>query len=119
MDPVPVELPGPLLEALQRSNRALDLEKIAAAYRFASDAHAGQVRRSGEPYVTHLAAVATILADLLGSGVDETLIAAALLHDVVEDTRKSPRAAWSYEAPQPKMQQVDHWIGFWEDVRIE
>lgn len=86
MDPVPAELPGPLLEALQRSNRALDLEKIGAAYRFAVDAHGSQLRKSGEPYVTHLAAVATILADLLGSGVDNTLIEGALLHDVVEDT---------------------------------
>jgi len=86
MVPVPADLPGPLLEALQRSNRALDLEKIAAAYRFVVDAHGSQARKSGEPYVTHLAAVATILADLLGSGVDTTLIEAALLHDVVEDT---------------------------------
>jgi len=86
MDPVPAELPGPLLEALQRSNRTLDLEKIGAAYRFAVDAHGSQLRKSGEPYVTHLTAVATILADLLGSGIDNTLIEGALLHDVVEDT---------------------------------
>src|SRR6185436_11685356 len=86
MVPVPADLPGPLLEALQRSNRALDLEKIAAAYGFVVDAHGSQARKSCEPYVTHLAAVATILADLLGAGVDNTLIEGALLHDVVEDT---------------------------------
>jgi GTP pyrophosphokinase len=86
MVPVPADLPGPLLEALQRSNRTLDLEKIAAAFRFAAESHGDQLRRSGEPYVSHLVAVATILADLLGSGVDETLIEAALLHDVIEDT---------------------------------
>ena len=39
-------------------------------------------------------------------------------YDVVEGTVRSPRAAWSYEAPQPKMKPVDHWIGFWEDVEI-
>ena len=32
---------------------------------------------------------------------------------------RSPRAAWSYEAPQPKMKEIDHWIGFWEDVEIK
>ena len=39
-------------------------------------------------------------------------------YDVVEGDRRSPRAAWSYEAPQPKMKPVDHWMGFWEDVEI-
>ena len=39
-------------------------------------------------------------------------------YDVVEGGTKSPRAAWSYEAPQAKMKPVDHWIGFWEDVAI-
>lgn len=39
-------------------------------------------------------------------------------YDVVEGEAKSPRAAWSYEAPRAKMQPVDHWIGFWEDVEI-
>jgi uncharacterized protein (DUF427 family) len=40
-------------------------------------------------------------------------------YDVVEKDGRSPRAAWSYEAPQAKMQSVDHWIGFWEDVAIQ
>lgn len=39
-------------------------------------------------------------------------------YDVVEDGKSSPRAAWSYEAPQTKMKEVDHWIGFWEDVAV-
>ncbi|HSI02777.1 MAG TPA: DUF427 domain-containing protein [Reyranella sp.] len=39
-------------------------------------------------------------------------------YDVVEGAAKSPRAAWSYEAPQTKMKPVDHWIGFWEDVTV-
>ena len=86
MNPVPDDPLGPLLEALQRSGRALDPTKIRAAYDFASRAHGAQQRLTGEPYVTHSVAVARILADLLGSGVDETLVEAALLHDVVEDT---------------------------------
>ena len=39
-------------------------------------------------------------------------------YDVVEGGKTSPRAAWSYEAPQAKMKPVDHWIGFWEDVTV-
>jgi uncharacterized protein (DUF427 family) len=40
-------------------------------------------------------------------------------YDVAEEGESSERAAWSYEAPRPSMKQVDHWIGFWEDVEIE
>ena len=40
-------------------------------------------------------------------------------YDVVEGTRRSERAAWSYEAPRPAMKQVDHWVGFWDDVDIQ
>jgi uncharacterized protein (DUF427 family) len=39
-------------------------------------------------------------------------------YDVAADATRSVRAAWSYEAPRPAMKQVDHWIGFWEDVEI-
>lgn len=39
-------------------------------------------------------------------------------YDVMDATRRSDRAAWSYEAPLEKMKPVDHWIGFWEDVEI-
>lgn len=39
-------------------------------------------------------------------------------YDVVGNGALSPRAAWSYEAPRSSMKQVDHWIGFWEDVKI-
>ena len=39
-------------------------------------------------------------------------------YDVVEGTELSARAAWSYEAPQASKKQVDHWIGFWEDVEV-
>ena len=39
-------------------------------------------------------------------------------YDVVEGGSKSPRAAWSYEAPLSKMKSIDRWIGFWEDVEV-
>jgi uncharacterized protein (DUF427 family) len=39
-------------------------------------------------------------------------------YDVAQDAARSKRAAWSYEAPRPSMSQVDHWIGFWEDVEV-
>ena len=40
-------------------------------------------------------------------------------YDIAQDAARSERAAWSYEAPHGSMKQVDHWIGFWEDVEIE
>lgn len=40
-------------------------------------------------------------------------------YDVVAGAARSSRAAWSYEAPGAAMKQVDHWIGFWEDVEME
>ena len=40
-------------------------------------------------------------------------------YDVAADTARSERAAWSYEAPRASMKQVDHWIGFWNDVEIK
>ena len=60
-----------------------DVELIRRAGIAAINAHEGQLRRTGEPYVTHPIAVAGIAADL---GLDEITIAAALLHDAVEDT---------------------------------
>ena len=60
-----------------------DLALIERAYAAAERAHAGQKRKSGEPYITHPVAVAQILADL---GIGSKTIAAALLHDTVEDT---------------------------------
>jgi len=58
-------------------------ERITDAFEFAAQAHEGQTRASGEPYITHPVAVAGILADLK---MDADCIMAALLHDVVEDT---------------------------------
>ena len=62
----------------------LDVELLARAYRFSDRAHANQVRKNGEPFVTHCVHVAKILADL---GVDSTTVACGLMHDVVEDTQ--------------------------------
>lgn len=76
-----------LLEGLEakikQSGMAYDLEKIITAYEFASAAHEGQMRRSGDPYVSHPVAVAEILIEL---GLDTDSIIGGLLHDVVEDT---------------------------------
>ncbi len=58
-------------------------KSVKRAYFFAEQAHYGQVRRSGEPYVTHPLAVATILADM---HMDHQSLMAAMLHDVIEDT---------------------------------
>jgi GTP pyrophosphokinase len=60
-----------------------DIEKIREAYLFAAEAHKGQVRKSGEPYIEHPVAVAEILVNMQ---MDVTSAVAALLHDVVEDT---------------------------------
>src|SRR6056297_2330625 len=57
--------------------------QIRRAYYFAEQAHIGQIRRSGEPYVTHPLAVARILADM---HMDHQSLMAAMLHDVIEDT---------------------------------
>src|ERR1700680_1291405 len=63
--------------------REEEREVLQRAYSLAERAHEGQSRLSGEPYVTHPAAVAGILADL---GLDADTLVAALLHDTVEDT---------------------------------
>jgi len=60
-----------------------DVERVQAAYDFAYQAHEGQRRRSGEPYITHPVAVADLLADLK---LDAQTLIAAILHDVMEDT---------------------------------
>ena len=68
--------------ALERHADRLDLELIDRALRFSASAHRGQKRMSGEEFISHSIAVATIL---IGQFVDSISIAAALLHDVVED----------------------------------
>ena len=80
--PVTSEVDG-ILSTLSARRGGEDLELVRRAHAYASKAHAGQRRLSGEPYITHPVAVATIIADL---GLDTVSAAAALLHDAVEDT---------------------------------
>ncbi len=77
------ELLVPVLNAFLRRHPGDDTSMIVRAAETATLAHAGQTRRSGEPYITHPIAVAGIVADL---GLDAQTVAAALLHDAVEDT---------------------------------
>ncbi len=73
-----------LLNIYLSSNHRKKVEIIDKAFKFARDAHKGIRRRSGEPYIMHPIAVATIVSQEIGLG--STSISAALLHDVVEDT---------------------------------
>ncbi len=73
----------PLLSLHQSMFPHIDMEALRRAYAVAEAHHRGQLRRSGEPFITHPLAVATILAEL---GMDTTTLVAALLHDTVEDT---------------------------------
>src|SRR6478609_2849925 len=85
-----------VLEPLFAVHRSLhpkaDLKLVQRAYEVAEKAHSGQFRKSGDPYITHPLAVATILADL---GMDTTTLVAALLHDTVEDTEYTLQDATS------------------------
>ncbi|WP_051197299.1 RelA/SpoT family protein [Jonesia quinghaiensis] len=73
----------PLMRALRNNHPKADVSLIERAYVTAEKAHRGQLRKSGDPYITHPVAVATILAEL---GMTPSTLAAALLHDTVEDT---------------------------------
>ena len=72
-----------LLRVVKLNHPKSDLTIVERAYMVAELAHQGQMRKSGEPYITHPIAVSQILADL---GIGPITIAAALLHDTVEDT---------------------------------
>jgi GTP diphosphokinase / guanosine-3',5'-bis(diphosphate) 3'-diphosphatase len=74
----------PLIRTVRTTHPKADIRKIERAYELAARLHAGQSRRSGDPYITHPLAVATILAEL---GMPHDTICAALLHDTVEDTQ--------------------------------
>ena len=73
----------PLVRAVKAHHPRADVSTIEKAYKTAEYWHRGQTRKSGEPYVTHPVAVATILAEL---GMTPPTLVAALLHDTVEDT---------------------------------
>jgi GTP diphosphokinase / guanosine-3',5'-bis(diphosphate) 3'-diphosphatase len=75
-----------LLRTVRKNHPKSDLSVIERAYKAAEKAHEGQTRQSGEPYISHPLAVSQILADL---GIGPVTIAAALLHDTVEDTNYS------------------------------
>lgn len=75
-----------LIQKILDGDKQYDLSKIISAYELANKVHAGQIRDSGEPYITHPVAVAFILLEL---GMDTDTIVSALLHDVVEDTNTS------------------------------
>ncbi len=72
-----------LIDRIRQYNKNGDLSIVEKAYAYATEKHKGQLRKSGEPYITHPVNVAYILADL---ELDAQSICAALLHDVVEDT---------------------------------
>ena len=74
---------APLKNAFRHHHPETSLEEIDRAFRTADLKHQGQLRKSGDPYITHPVAVAEILAEL---GLDQPTLIAALLHDTVEDT---------------------------------
>ncbi|MFZ9084662.1 MAG: RelA/SpoT family protein, partial [Ilumatobacteraceae bacterium] len=74
---------APILSSYRRRHPKASATSMVKAFDIARLAHADQIRRSGEGYITHPIAVAKIVADI---GLDETTIVAALLHDAVEDT---------------------------------
>ena len=93
--PSPSDIPAPSpqeeagYEVLRQHTQYLttaDSESVRAAFEVSRAAHAGQFRKSGEPYILHPLAVAGILA---GWHLDPQALCAALLHDVVEDTETS------------------------------
>jgi len=79
----PEELYAELVASIRKYHPSDDLSMIEKAYRIAYEAHDGQKRKSGEPYIIHPLCVAIILADL---ELDKETIVAGILHDVVEDT---------------------------------
>ncbi len=72
-----------ILEKIAFSYKEKDITLLKKAYVFAAQAHKGQIRRSGEPYLSHSLEVTNMLADMK---LDKTTLAAGLLHDVLEDT---------------------------------
>lgn len=74
---------GHVVEAHRAHHPDADLDPLRRAYVLAESSHRGQMRKSGEPYITHPLAVTLILAEL---GAETTTLTASLLHDTVEDT---------------------------------
>ena len=80
----PEELFAALLENVSKTFSEAEIEHVKKAYEIASEAHEGQKRLSGEPYIMHPLNVALILSKL---GMDDDSVTAAILHDTVEDTK--------------------------------
>jgi GTP diphosphokinase / guanosine-3',5'-bis(diphosphate) 3'-diphosphatase len=80
------EVLEPLVATHRASHPRADVRLLQHAYTRAAELHEGQFRKSGDPYITHPLAVASILAEL---GMDTNTLVAALLHDTVEDTEYS------------------------------
>ena len=76
-------LVAPLIKTLKENDPANNLIDVERAYDVAKLAHVGQMRKSGEEYITHPVAVSQILAEL---GLNDVTIIASLLHDTIEDT---------------------------------
>ena len=93
-----------LLAKVARFHPQESLDLVEKAYRFAEQAHADQVRKSGEPYFMHPSTVAGILADLM---LDSAAIVAGLLHDAVEDCENVTLATIEKEFGQEVAQLVD------------
>ena len=79
----PEELYKELIEKIKAYHPSEDFSMIEKAYKLADEAHKGQKRKSGEPYIIHPICVGIILAEL---EMDKETIVAGLLHDIVEDT---------------------------------
>ena len=84
--PVEWQAYSALQDRLQTRFNTEQVNEVSRAYVVARDAHEGQTRSSGEPYITHPIAVAAIVFDM---GLDHYSVMAALMHDVLEDTRVS------------------------------
>ncbi|MFO7776210.1 MAG: bifunctional (p)ppGpp synthetase/guanosine-3',5'-bis(diphosphate) 3'-pyrophosphohydrolase [Candidatus Hydrogenedentota bacterium] len=78
-----------LLKRMRKNRVEFDENLVRKAYRVANEAHQGQMRLSGDPYIMHCIMVARVLAQL---NMDETTVAAGLLHDVVEDSTMTVEA---------------------------
>ncbi|CUU55775.1 GTP pyrophosphokinase [Parafrankia irregularis] len=87
----------PVLRGLVANHPRADIAPVQHAFEVADAAHAGQVRFSGHPYITHPIAVASILADL---GMDIPTLCAALLHDTLEETDLPPETIEAEFGPQ-------------------
>ena len=79
-----MEMANRVFTVMQKRVSAEDVARIRASFELANKAHDGQKRKSGEPYIIHPIAVATIVAEELMLGANPVI--AAFLHDVVEDT---------------------------------